>query len=186
MPRLRTFRKAVLDVEGDQGGVQSQEDLEGKQGQEDQQDPQGAQQQTQVLTDPAASKSGEDYQALLAKRDERIAELEGQVAEAAKTKETADELTAKIEKMKADALDAQAEFELRLAGARNLTAGKVLLADHGGNVAELKTAEPWLFEDDAKPQSGTTGLEPAGAAGKDDKADLKRWREIAGLGEEKE
>jgi hypothetical protein len=185
MSRLRTFRKAVLDVEGDQGGVQSQEDLEGKQGQEDQQDPQGAQQQTQVLADPAASKSGEDYQALLAKRDERIAELEGQVAEAAKTKETADELTAKIEKMKADALDAQAEFELRLAGARNLTAGKVLLADHDGDVAKLKAAEPWLFED-ATPQGGTTGLEPAGAAGTDDKAEMRRWREIAGITDDKE
>ena len=73
-------------------------------------------------------------------------------------------------------------FELKLAGARNVTAAKALLSEHGGDVAKLKAAEPWLFADDAV-QGGTTGLEPAGAAGATD-ADMKRWREIAGLDDE--
>ena len=42
----------------------------------------------------------------------------------------------------------------------------------------LKAAEPWLFED--VHAGGTTGLEPAGAAGGDD-GELRRWRGIAGL-----
>ena len=74
------------------------------------------------------------------------------------------------------------EFELRLAGARNVTAAKALLSEHDGDVAKLKAAEPWLFSGPA-PQGGSTGLEPAGAAKAADK-DMKRWREIAGLEDE--
>ena len=122
-----------------------------------------------------------DYKALLDKQDERIRELESQVVEAAKSKEAADKLEAEIERLRADAAEERVSYELRLAGARNVVAAKALLGEHSGDVSALKAAEPWLFAE-AAPQGGTTGLEPAGAAGGDD-SELKRWRGIAGLDE---
>lgn len=118
--------------------------------------------------------SDEEIRAALAERDQKIAELEAQVAEASKTVESAEALAKQIEE--------RVGFELRLAGARSVTAARALLAEHGGDVAKLKEAEPWLFADGA-PQGGTTGLEPAGAAKADDR-EMRRWREIAGLEDE--
>lgn len=60
-----------------------------------------------------------------------------------------------------------------------MAAARALLGEHGGDVAKLKAAEPWLFADGQAP-AGATGLEPAGAAKADD-VDMRRWREIAGL-----
>ena len=114
-----------------------------------------------------------DYRALLDAQDERIRELESQVAEAAKSKESADRLAAEIERLRADAAEERVGYELRLAGVRNVVAARALLGERSGNVAALKAAEPWLFEDG--PAGGTTGLEPAGAAGGDD-GELRRWR----------
>lgn len=130
--------------------------------------------------------SSEDFKALLSKQEARIKELEGQVAEAAQTKANADRLSAEIEHVKAQAAEERVDFQLRLAGVRNVKAAKALLADHEGDVAALKAAEPWLFSD-AKPdaQAGTTGLEPAGVATKDDNQ-MRRWRKLAGLDDEKE
>ena len=119
-----------------------------------------------------------DYRALLDKQDERIRELESQVAEAAKSKEAADKLAAEIERLRADAAEERVGYELRLAGARSVTAARALLGEHNGDVSALKAAEPWLFED--VHAGGTTGLEPAGASGGDD-GELRRWRGIAGL-----
>ena len=120
-----------------------------------------------------------DYKELLDKQDGRIRELESQVAEAAKSRESADRLAAEIERLRADAAEERVGYELRLAGARNVVAARALLGEHSGDVAALKAAEPWLFAE-AAPQGGTTGLEPAGAAGGDD-SELRRWRGIAGL-----
>lgn len=125
----------------------------------------------------------EDYRALLDAQEARIRELEGQVAEAAKSKESADALAAEIERLRAEAADERLGYELRLAGARNLTAAKALLAERGGDVAELKGAEPWLFAD-AAPAAGTTGLEPAGTAAKTETQTMERWRGIASLDDE--
>ena len=122
-----------------------------------------------------------DYRALLDAQDERIRELESQVAEAARSREAADKLAAEIERLRADAAEERVGYELRLAGARSVVAARALLGEHSGDVAALKAAEPWLFED-GKPTGGTTGLEPAGASGGDD-SELKRWRGIAGLDE---
>ena len=73
------------------------------------------------------------------------------------------------------------EFELRLAGVRNVKAAKAILSDHGGDVAALKDAEPWLFSDaSAKPQGGRTGLPNAGTSSDDGKT-MRRWRKLAGL-----
>ena len=125
-----------------------------------------------------------EYQRAIKERDDKIAELEAQIAKAAETKESADKLTAEIAELKQQSADERVAYELRLAGARNVTAAKALLSEHDGDVNALKEAEPWLFEaagaKNAKQQSGTTGLEPAGASGKDDSM-LKRWERIAGL-----
>ena len=120
-----------------------------------------------------------DYRALLDAQDERIRELESQVDEAAKSREAADKLAAEIERLRADAAEERVGYELRLAGARSVTAARALLGEHSGDVSALKAAEPWLFAEAAS-QGGTTGLEPAGASGGDD-GELKRWRSIAGL-----
>ncbi|EHF02180.1 hypothetical protein HMPREF1008_00886 [Olsenella sp. oral taxon 809 str. F0356] len=164
-------------MEVDSRGEETQVELA-----EEQADAQGQHQaDEEVLT--GTDSGAEDFQALLAKQDARIKELEGQVAEAAQTKANADKLTAEIEQLKTQAADERVEFRLKLAGVRNVKAAKALLGDHDGNVGTLKKAEPWLFSD-VKPAAttGTTGLEPAGVA-KDKDATMKRWRRLAGLDE---
>ena len=124
------------------------------------------------------AKADAEYRAALAERDKKIAELEAQVAEAFKSTEAAEGLAKQIEEMKAAADAERTGFELKLAGCRSVRAGRVLLAEHDGDMAALKKAEPWLF--DAAPGGGATGLEPAGASsGEGD--EMKRWMDIAGL-----
>ena len=62
-------------------------------------------------------------------------------------------------------------FELQLAGARNVKAARALLADHGNDIEKLKAAGPWLFSV-RRPRAIRVG------------AAMKRWLEIAGLGNE--
>ena len=154
------------DVEGELDGAVE----EAQEGQGQPEEPQ----EPEARVEPAP-----DYRELLDKQDARIRELESQVAEAAKSKESADKLAAEIERLRADAAEERMGYELRLAGARSVVAARALLGEHSGDVSALKAAEPWLFED-SKPAGGTTGLEPAGAAGGDD-SELRRWRGIAGL-----
>ena len=114
----------------------------------------------------------------LAERDRKIAELEAQVAKAFKSTEAAEGLSKQIEEMKAAADAESTGFELKLAGCRSVRAGRVLLAEHDGDMAALKKAEPWLFDNAGG--GGATGLEPAGASsGEGD--EMKRWMDIAGL-----
>ena len=134
-----------------------------------------AQQQAEVGVGEVAGDSG--YEALLAKRDERIAELEAQVAEAARSAEA---LRSEIEAVKAAAADERVEYELKLAGARSVKAARALLDEHEDDVAALKEAEPWLFSAAPAP-AGTTGLPNAGAARNEDSL-MGRWMRIAGLG----
>ncbi len=119
-----------------------------------------------------------EYKAALADRDKKIAELEAQIAEASKSVESANELAKQIEKLRADADAERVGYELKLAGCRSVKAARVLLAEHEGDVAALKKAEPWLFGD--VPGGGATGLEPAGAS-KGESDEMKRWYEIAGI-----
>ncbi|MCI6273093.1 MAG: hypothetical protein MR611_00300 [Coriobacteriaceae bacterium] len=127
-----------------------------------------------------------DYEKQIAERDEKIASLEAQVAEAAKNAETAEQLRSEIAELKAQGESDRIDFKLQLAGVRNVKAARALLADHGNDVDKLKEAEPWLFEAGGKHAkggnggSGTTGLPNAGAASDEGKT-LKHWREIAGL-----
>lgn len=142
---------------------------------------QGVEQQERPQQQAEALQVADDgYKAALADRDKKIAELEAQVAEAAESKAATKKLTAEIEKIRAEAADERVAYELRLAGVRNAKAAKALLADYEGDVSKLREAEPWLFAKHAAEPSGSTGLEPAGAATTED-ADLKHWREVAGL-----
>ena len=119
-----------------------------------------------------------EYRAALVDRDKKIAELEAQIADAAKTVESANALAKQIEELKEATDNERIGYELKLAGCRSVRAGRVLLADHKGDMAALKKAEPWLFGDAVG--TGATGLEPAGAS-KGESDEMKRWMAIAGV-----
>lgn len=133
------------------------------------------------------AKARTNYEAALKERDERIAALEGEIAEAAKTAESAEKLRAEMDELRKQGEEQRVGFELQMAGARNVKAAKALLADYDNDVDKLKVGEPWLFGTGtaAPAQTGTTGLPNAGAA-TDEGEQLKRWRGIAGLPEDKE
>jgi hypothetical protein len=150
-------------------------------GQEATQDAQREDQPQEPEAQPVAA--GVDisaYESQIAERDERIKALEAQVADAAKTAETAEQLKSQIEELKAQGENDRIEFELKLAGCRNVKAARAVLEDHGGDVSKLKEVEPWMFAEAPSKQAGKTGLPNAGAA-KDADRQMKHWREIAGL-----
>lgn len=164
------------EVDGAQTTGQEQQGQQGGQAAGDEQ------QKQQEALQVGAAPTDEEIRAALAERDQKIAELERQVAEALKTVESAEALARQIEELKAASDEERVGFELRLAGARSVTAARALLTEHDGDVAKLKEVEPWLFSDD-KPEGGATGLEPAGAVKADDR-EMERWRKIAGLEDE--
>lgn len=155
---------------------------------------QAAQQQaTPVTAEPqgdgdSVAKAREDYEAALKERDARIAELEGEILEAAKTAEAAEALRAEMDELRRQGDEQRVGFELQLAGARNVKAARALLSDYDNDVEKLKAAEPWLFGAAAPvpAQTGATGLPSAGAAGADESTQMSRWRKIAGLPESEE
>ena len=158
------------DMAGDAHGAETQEEPQTAQndGRE-----QAAQERPQV--------SGTDWETAVAERDEKIAALEAQVAEAAKNAETAEQLRGEIAELKAQGESDRIDFQLQLAGVRNVKAARAVLADHDNDVDKLKDAEPWLFADaPAKQQSGTTGLPNAGTSTDAGKT-MRRWRKLAGL-----
>lgn len=164
---------------GGQEATQGAQHQAQQQGQEQQETQQGQQEVTGGNTP--------DYEKQIAERDEKIASLEAQVAEAAKNAEAAEQLRGEIAELKAQGESDRIDFKLQLAGVRNVKAARALLADHDNDVDKLKEAEPWLFEAGGKHAkggnaggSGTTGLPNAGAASDEGKT-LKHWREIAGL-----
>lgn len=189
------------ELDGKQGTPQGQAGALDAQGQapaqQQQDEPQQAQDQsaTNAPVQGAAAGQGAEPQAggaddegRLAQYEKRIAELESQVAEAARCKEAEARLTAEIEALKKDQADQQLDFSLERAGVRNVKAARALLDDYEDDVAKLKEAMPWIFEEPkpnaAPQQTGTTGLEPQSAAsGSGD--ELARWREIAGLPDKK-
>ena len=67
----------------------------------------------------AAARARADYEAALRERDTRIAELEGEIAEAAKTAENAEKLRAEMDELRRRGDEERVGFELQLAGARN-------------------------------------------------------------------
>lgn len=135
--------------------------------------------------DDGISKAREDYEAALKERDERIAALEGEIAEAAKTAESAEALRKEMDELRRRGEEERVGFELQLAGAHNVKAARALLPDYDNDIDKLKAAEPWLFgaEAAALAQAGATGLPNAGAA-TDEGAQMRRWRKIAGIDDE--
>lgn len=89
----------------------------------------------------AAGKARAEYEAALKERDARIAELEGEITEAAKTAESAERLRAEMDELRRQGDAQRVSFELQLAGARNVKAATALLADYDGDVEKLKAAE---------------------------------------------
>lgn len=177
-------------MDGEQNGTQEQQGAQQEQGQRQAAQQQGAEAQGAGEAAAGGGASGnrrEDFEAQLAERDSRIAELEGQIADAAKSAEAAEGLRAEIAALKQQGEDERVEFSLKLAGVRNVKAAKAVLADYGGDVEKLREAEPWMFAAHAKEKSATgkTGLPNAGAAVDADKQ-MKHWREVAGLNDEKE
>lgn len=156
---------------GDNHGTETQKEPQAPQ---DNGQQQAAQEQPQM--------SGKDWEKAIAERDGRIAELEQQVADAAKNAETAESLRSQIAELKAQGESDRIDFQLQLAGVRNVKAARAVLADHGGDIDALKEAEPWLFADASTPkqQGGTTGLPNAGTSSDEGKT-MKRWRKLAGL-----
>ena len=135
----------------------------------------------------AVAQAHKDYASALKERDARIAEFEGEIAEAAKTAEGAEALRKEMDELRRRGDEERVGFELQLAGARNVKAARALLADHDNDIEKLKAAEPWLFSALAAPApTGATGLPSAGAAGADDSTQMSRWRRIAGLPESEE
>lgn len=133
------------------------------------------------------TKARSDYEAALKERDARIAALEGEIAEAAKTAESAEKLRAEMDELRKQGEEQRVGFELQMAGARNVKAARALLADYEGDVEKLRAGEPWLFGAGAAvpAQTGATGLPSAGAA-TDEGAQMRRWRKIAGIDDEEE
>ena len=123
------------------------------------------------------------YEAQIAERDGCIAELEAQVAEAAKSAEATEALKSQIEELKKQGESDRIDFALQLAGCRSVKAARAVLEDHSGDIEALKEAEPWMFEDAPARQTGKTGLPNAGTAS-DAGKELKRWRKLIGLDKE--
>ena len=140
-----------------------------------------------AAADESVARARADYEAALKERDARIAELEGEIAEATKTVESAERLRAEMDELRCQGEEQHVGFELQMAGARNVKAARALLGDYNNDVDKLKAAEPWLFGTGAASPAptGATGLPNAGAA-TDEGAQLKRWRKIAGIADEKE
>ena len=167
------------ETNGDQEATQGAQDQAQQQGQE--------QQETQKVQQEVTGGNAPDYEKQISERDEKIASLEAQGAEAAKNAETAEQRRGEIAELKAQGESDRIDFKLQLAGVRNVKAARALLSDHDNDVDKLKEAEPWLFESTGRHAkggtnsgSGTTGLPNAGAASDEGKT-LKHWREIAGL-----
>lgn len=104
----------------------------------------------------------EKYQRDIQERDDRIKELEEQVAEAIKTEEGRKELQEKIDELRQTIADDRVNFDLERAGCLNTKAARALLDDYEGDVDQLKEACPYLFQEE-KRQTGSTGAKPQGA-----------------------
>lgn len=116
----------------------------------------GAAQQTQdasaqvsggegAAADGGIARARADYEVALRKRDGRIAALEGEIAEAAKTAESAEALRKEMDELRRKGDEERVHFELQIAGARNVKAARALFPDHENDINKLKAAEPWLF-----------------------------------------
>lgn len=100
-----------------------------------------------------------------------IEKLKAEAKEAAETKEGQKAMEKKVADLESKLEDQKVSHALEMAGCKNEKAAKALLDDYDGDVSKLKAECPYLFED-GKPR-GKTGGKPAGSVGKsiDDKID---------------
>ena len=102
-------------------------------------------------------------------KDDKIAELQAQLDEKAKTEEGRASLKKELDDLKAEMAGERVAHKLEMAGCRNVKAAKALLDDYDGDVDKLKEGCPYLFEGK---KAGSTGLKPEGGASDlDDKLD---------------
>lgn len=80
--------------------------------------------QPALLDSDVAAKAQANYETALKERDERIAALEGEIAEAAKTAESAEKVCAEIDELRRRGDEERVGFELQIAGARNVKAAQ--------------------------------------------------------------
>ena len=95
------------ETNGSQEATQGSENTPQQQGQE--------QQETQQQGQSQVGGETPDYEKQIAERDEKIASLEAQVAEAAKNAETAEQLRGEIAELKAQGESDRIDFKLRRA-----------------------------------------------------------------------
>ena len=111
----------------------------------------------------------EKYARDMKARDDKIAELQAQLDEKAKTEEGRESLKKELDDLKAEMAGERVAHKLEMAGCRNVKAAKALLDDYDGDVDKLKEGCPYLFEGK---KAGSTGLKPEGGASDlDDKLD---------------
>lgn len=166
-------------MEGEANGAQEAAQDAQEQGGE------GREQEASLQVGAGGGEDGSGYEAQIAERDGRIAELEAQIAEAARTAEAAEQLRGEIADLERQSADDRVGYALGLAGCRNVKAARVVLADYDGDIDKMREAEPWLFAKHAAVEgaAGQTGLPNAGAASAEGKT-MKRWRDIAGLSDD--
>ena len=111
------------ETNGGQEATQGSQNASQQQGQ--------GQQETEQQGQSQVGGETPDYEKQIAERDEKIASLEAQVAEAAKNAETAEQLRGEIAELKAQGESDRIDFKLQLAGVRNVKAARALLSDHG-------------------------------------------------------
>lgn len=93
--------------------------------------------------DGGIARANAEYEAALKERDELIAALEGDIAEAAKTAESAEKLRAEMDELRRRGDEERVGFELQIAGARNVEAERALLSDCDNDIEKQKEEEPW-------------------------------------------
>lgn len=86
--------------------------------------------------------NGVDWEKAIAERDERVATLEQQVADATKNAKAAEVLRGEIAELKAQGESDRIDFKLQLAGVRSIKAARAVLNDNGGDIGKLKAEEP--------------------------------------------
>ena len=89
-----------------------------------------------------AQVGNKDWRGVVVERNEKIAALEAQMADAAKNAETAERLRGEIAELKARGESDRIDFRLQLAGVRNVKAARAMLGDHGGDADALREAGP--------------------------------------------
>ena len=138
--------------------------------------------------DPAAQEGDtvnrHQYERDVQRRDKEIADLRAQLraqndAKAAEGDETA-QLRKEIEDFKSQLADEKLNAALAAAGCIDAKAAKACLDDYDGDVARLKEAKPYLFQQAQEKKVLSTGGRPAGTPSPDDER-VRRARAAAGL-----